>query len=162
MNEVKRQKLRQEVGECFIEWADAFFLNPENRNTPIRRKMLHDSFKEFAPREMRFNTAQRFKQQMRAYCKFRGYVFNPGLKDERFNSNRHLGVEYFTIGTTTFNIDEQYARLIYSAPRIYSLMCSLKNRVDGTVIPLGEDRVMKNAIDLIKYIEDKEVKSKNK
>ena len=107
MNEVKRQKLRQEVGECFIEWADVYFANAENLNKRIPRKAMHLSFKLYAPEQAKYSTSQKFKRQLIDYCVLRGYKLNEFVQDSMGrNIDKEDGIEYFTISiTSTHNTD---------------------------------------------------------
>ena len=113
---LEMRKLRQDIGEEFLLWADEYFSDENRLNTELKRKELYDTFLAFVGSEKKkFYTATSFKAKMKAYCKFKDYFFNPDMynpvtgecrrtdKDGRIvYDNKHGGVEYFTIGTPDY------------------------------------------------------------
>lgn len=100
---VRVRKLRQDVGEEFIEWADLYFM-PDNiqRNKPILRKELLQSFHDHEETIKKFYNNRRFKKAMRKYCVLRGLDFNPHKEGE---DDKRNGAEYFTIGDESFDYE---------------------------------------------------------
>lgn len=107
MNEKTELRLRQSIGESFIEWADVYFANAENLNKRIPRKAMHLSFKLYAPEQAKYSTSQKFKRQLIDYCVLRGYKLNEFVQDSMGrNIDKEDGIEYFTISiTSTHNTD---------------------------------------------------------
>lgn len=114
---LEQRRLRQQIGEDFITWADEYFSKDNRLNIQIPRKELYDNFMDNFPTQRKYITASRFKNKILAYCKFRSYQFNPhkydpstGLplfsdKDGRpIFDDKTGGVEYFTIGNEGFAI----------------------------------------------------------
>lgn len=121
MAQLERRALRQTMGEAFLMWAEALF-DPENHviNYKIGRKELVDKFhSEFSSARESIRAAD-FRKRMIAFCRFKGYHFNPNMKNqegERFSDWRqtHEGetfvgepyksnsVEYWTVATDEFS-----------------------------------------------------------
>lgn len=108
---VEIRRLRQQVGETFILWADEYYSDEKRLNTRISRRMLYDSYLEYAPEQRKFTSASAFKKKFINYCNLKGYVFNPGRIDpisgkplyvdsdgKADMSDKSNGVEFFTIG----------------------------------------------------------------
>jgi len=107
---LEQRKLRQEITEDFISWADEYFSDDEHINTRLARKDLTDKFFEYAPQQRKYITATEFKKKIVKYCKWKGYTFNPQRFDRitgkpiYFDSDgrpdiddKSGGVEYFTV-----------------------------------------------------------------
>jgi DNA primase (bacterial type) len=108
---IEQRKLRQQIGEEFLIWAEEYFSDKNHLNVEIARKVMFDAFIEFAPDQRKFCKAQHFKKKIINYCEWKGYIYNPhrldkltgkcaflnkdGQPDMDHKSN---GVEYFTIG----------------------------------------------------------------
>ena len=113
---LEMRKLRQDIGEEFILWADEYFSDESRLNTELKRKDLYDTFLAFVGSEKKkFYTVNSFKAKMKYYCKFRDYFFNPECYNPKTGEyrktdrdgrivydNKRGGVEYFTIGTPDY------------------------------------------------------------
>ncbi len=113
------RRLRQSITEEFLLWADEYFSNDSKRNLKIQRKLLYDEFLEANPEQRKYYKATTFKTRIIAYCKYKGYIFNPcrydrvtGLpayfdKDGKPElDDKSGGIEYFTIGDSNFTLSE--------------------------------------------------------
>ena len=105
------RRLRQEAGEEFILWADEFFSDENRFGKKFPRKVLYAAYKDYCPAQVRYVSPPQFKLKFKAYCKYKGYIFNPcrynvysgepaffnedgaPLLDDKSN-----GVEYFSVG----------------------------------------------------------------
>jgi len=108
---LEARRLRQQVGESFILWADEFFSDDEKINVRIPRSQLYkDEFLEYAPDQRKWITAPIFKKKFINYCALKGYIFNPGRYDASSGlpmffdkdgqpvlDDKSGGVEYFSI-----------------------------------------------------------------
>lgn len=106
------RRLRQEITEVFIAWADEYFSSEEHLNRRIPRRELYEEYlKDDVNMRKYSNSTTEFKKRMIKYCQFRGYIFNPQKYDPatgkptKFDKNgapviddKSGGVEYFTIG----------------------------------------------------------------
>ena len=110
---IEQRRLRQEITEGFILWADEYFSDKNRINTPIPRRDLQDSYFNADPQQRKFVSPNEFKKRFKKYCTFKGCVFNPHLYDPithlplKFDSDgkpvtddKSGGVEYFCIGTS--------------------------------------------------------------
>lgn len=115
---LEQRKLRQEITESYIMWADEYFGGENNphRNSRISRKTLQDLFYESDPNQRRFVTPTEFKKKFIKYCTWAGYTFNPHKYDpltglpHQFDTDgraiiddKSAGVEYFTVGDQSFS-----------------------------------------------------------
>jgi len=104
------RRLRQDVGETFIMWADEYFSDASHLGARTPRKNLYDAYVEYAPEQRKYTTSHSFKKRLMKYCKLKGYVFNPGKYDPASGlpncydkdgnpdiDDKSAGVEYFTI-----------------------------------------------------------------
>jgi hypothetical protein len=105
------RRLRQEVGETFILWADEYFSSDEHLNARLSRRILYDNFLEYSQTGKKFCSPVSFKRKVVKYCELKGYVFNPHRYDPISNTplyfdkdgnpdidDKSNGVEYFTVG----------------------------------------------------------------
>ena len=105
------RKLRQEIGETFISWADEYFSDTSKIAVRIPKKDLYDSFCQYDPAQRKFISPTNFKKKFIGYCAWKGYVFNPHKFDSQtgepfqrdkdgrpFIDDKKGGIEYFTIG----------------------------------------------------------------
>lgn len=108
---LEMRKLRQEITEPLISWADEYFSDPANLNRRLVRKELYDAFCNYDQAQKRFITSTIFKKKFRLYCEWKGYIFNPHKYDPVTGKPHHFdkdgipivddkagGVEYFTVG----------------------------------------------------------------
>lgn len=109
---LQQRKLRQEIGETIISWADEYFSSEEHCcRTP--RKEIYDNFCNYDPQQRKYITSTAFKDKIKKYCEWKGWVFNPHKYDAKSGlplfldkdgkpviDDKSGGVEYFTIGKT--------------------------------------------------------------
>ena len=112
---LEQRQQRQFIGEEFISWADEYFSDDEHRNVQIIRKILYDSYLDYAPDQRKWCKPTLFKKRMIKYCEWRGWVFNPNRYDPLTGlpmfhdkdgkpdiDDKSGGLEYFTIGDENF------------------------------------------------------------
>ena len=108
---IELRNLRQQMGENFLLWAEEYFSDTGHLNTRIPRSVLGEDYK----RQMdnpKFYSSTKFKEQIKCYCRWKGYTFNPQRLDAATGAplfydksgnpvldDKSGGVEYFTIGT---------------------------------------------------------------
>ena len=105
------RKLRQEIGEQMISWADEYFSSEEHIGHCLVRKEVFDAFMNYDPGMRKFITPTAFKDRIKKYCEWKGFVFNPQKYDPETGEplyhdkdgrpvidDKRNGVEYFTIG----------------------------------------------------------------
>lgn len=117
------RRLRQEITEVFISWADEYFSDEMHVNRRIPRKTMYDEYCNYDPNMRKYsNSPTEFRKRLIKYCAFRGYIFNPQKYDPitrkpfQFNAktgapvidDKSGGVEYFTIGNDNYYISPEY------------------------------------------------------
>ncbi|MGV8094485.1 MAG: CHC2 zinc finger domain-containing protein [Mangrovibacterium sp.] len=127
METLEKRRLRQQIGEDLLQWADATFA-VDNDQVPVTgsrlnsresRKELFDDFLEQNAHARKYLTATQFKKRILYYCKYKGYHFNPNKPNEEgidfFSFKEHNpdrmfegeadksgGIEYFTIANEKY------------------------------------------------------------
>lgn len=109
VKKVELRKLRQEMSEYFVQWAEDFY-DPDKveckLDAEIPKKELYDDFKLNNKKYEQYNPINVFKDKLKKFCKYKGYEFNPGkpLRDEHNNKiqewggdNKKSGIEYIRI-----------------------------------------------------------------
>lgn len=111
---LEQRRLRQEITEAVISWADEFY-SGTHLNARIPRKELWDNFLTYDPAQRKFLSPTIFKKKLILYCKWKGYTFNPQKYDKATGrpiqydkdgrpvvDDKSGGVEYFTVGDSNF------------------------------------------------------------
>lgn len=111
------RKLRQQMGESFLDWAEEYFSNPNNVNARVLKDLMYqgkmgdtdhiqhgDGFLTKFPGQRRWNSIQGFKHKVRMYCEYKGYDFNPHKQGGDIKTG---GKEYFEV----YIPDEEYEQL---------------------------------------------------
>jgi len=119
---LEQRRLRQEIGEVFIDWAEEYFSFSENLNVQIYKNSMYDEkdiihgdgFLIKYPGERRYTNIRKFKRKLKMYCDFRsGFEFNPSQHGNDIKTNGKEFVEVFVS-------DEHYLKIKANAPtRIY-------------------------------------------
>lgn len=117
------RKMRQEMGEQFLDWAEEYFSNPDNVNQRIYKDTVYqcsradadhikhgDGFVTKYPSHRRWTSPQVFKSKLKLYCKFKKYEFN---KEKEGNDIKSNGREYIVIDVP----EEVYEELLMNRPK---------------------------------------------
>lgn len=113
---IELRRLRQDLGEEFILWADEYFSDDAHVNNSIARKDMYDNLlKNVGSSREKFYTPTLFKKKVLKYCQFRELLFNPHKMDYRTGQatkydkdgrpdidDKKGGIEYFIIGTANY------------------------------------------------------------
>lgn len=118
MERLEQRRLRQQIGESFIEWAESYF-DPEfasaedgknNLNRAIDRSVITESFYTMFPESKRYIDKRKVKTCLVKYCLYKKYIFNPGKDKDGKNhggDDKRNSVEYFTVSTNGKIVNEQ-------------------------------------------------------
>lgn len=87
------RKLRQDIGESFLDWAEEYFSREANVNVRIYKQLMYDGnagdsdaikhgdgFVTKFPGQRKWCNITTFKSKMKAFCKFKGWDYNPSAK----------------------------------------------------------------------------------
>lgn len=104
---IETRRLRQEIGEGFMQWADEYYSVDENGtiknlvNKPVSRQDLWNNFKEKNANEAKFYSPNLFKKKFKNWCLYWKFQFNPHKFDKQNKpgaDDKSNGIEYFTVG----------------------------------------------------------------
>ncbi|MEO1211580.1 MAG: CHC2 zinc finger domain-containing protein [Cyanobacteria bacterium J06638_20] len=120
--DLEKRKLRQEIGENFLEFAELYFSAPEEkdqlfgpdglndeqkgpyRNMAVEKKKVYRDFISEFPTEQRYMNVMRVKQKVAQYCRYAGLEFNPGADQKgRIRSGK---VEYLVVADENFSKEQ--------------------------------------------------------
>lgn len=127
METLEKRRLRQQIGEDILQWADVTFAvdtnnNPEGGsklNQRESRKVLFDDFLELNQHARKYVTSTSFKKRLLFYCKYKHFHFNPNRPNEdgmdffswkehnpdyifEGDADKSGGIEYFTIANEKY------------------------------------------------------------
>ncbi len=104
--DIERRRLRQAIGEDFLEWAMGLYDGQDNifRNWKIDKKELYESFVSQYPNQRRYCNMGTLKKRFRLWCEYSGYDFNPGAVNGRHKSGSK---EYFVVA------DDKYSKAVH-------------------------------------------------
>ncbi|MBP1678085.1 MAG: putative primase, partial [Bacteroidetes bacterium] len=78
---IETRQLRQTMGEMFLSWADEYFSDDSKLNTQLNKKMLYDEYLKYSNLPPKMITPTRFKNNLKTFCKWKGYKFNAHMYD---------------------------------------------------------------------------------
>lgn len=110
---MEKRRLRMEIGETFIEWAEDFYGDEKNLNCKKEKDHLIIQFQEAFPRAKSWIDKRNFKKKLWQYALYKDYLVNPGKpygvkENGKLNPtkgsmkefyNRQYGGDYKTQGT---------------------------------------------------------------
>lgn len=118
---IETRQLRQFMGETFLAWAEEYFSAECNRNDRKPRKQLFDTYLDYSQEPRKYATPQAFKNKLKSYCEYAGYIFNPQRLDPTSRQplyydkdgrplldDKRDGVEYFVIGDENYYAHSGY------------------------------------------------------
>jgi hypothetical protein len=114
-DKLNQRKLRQDIGETFMDWAGIVFANPDNLNQRLVKDELYDGnpnvnstlsgegylFKY--SEQKRYTPISKFKVLIKKYCQYRGWEFNPEKEGKDIKSG---GREYFVLSPSDKEFQE--------------------------------------------------------
>jgi len=103
--DVVRRGMRQLIGEDFIDWADDYFYaeteNAEDKKmdkkVPLMEALTH--FLTQFPKQRNYVDKKKFREKLKVWCTYMGYVFNPPSVANKDGRIRSGSVESFYIST---------------------------------------------------------------
>lgn len=110
---LNKRKLRQDIGEVFIDWADEYFTNTENLNKEIPKSVMFNEetpengkgFIRKFPTQIKYVNIRKFKQKIKKYCELNEHIeYNSISNGDDIKRN---GVEYISLTVS----EEMYAKL---------------------------------------------------
>lgn len=99
---LEKRRLRQEIGEVFIDWAEEYFSRSENLNVEIYKNEMYsgtcpihgEGFLIKYPGDRRYTNIRKFKRKLRMYCQFqKEFEFNPSKNGGDIKKNGQEFIE---------------------------------------------------------------------
>lgn len=90
-----KRKLRQQMGEAFLEWAELFYA-PDSGNLHLEKEKqeLYEHFGSSYPKEVKYTGIRKFKKKLKKYCEYKEYLFNP---KQNGGDDKRSGKEFVTV-----------------------------------------------------------------
>lgn len=115
LERLEQRRLRQQIGEAMIEWAEMFY-DPEretnhvgssgsNINEAIERHAVFSDFLKEYPQQAKYIDNRKFKKLLKDWCKYKGYELNPGCKN---GDDKRGGKEYFTVADNNYKKQDSF------------------------------------------------------
>lgn len=100
--DIQRRKLRQQIGEDFLEFADTYFTAGYMLNrVVVKERVLNDYLSQY-PHDRKFMDVRRIKEKCELYARYASLEYNPTAKgpDNRIKSS---GFEFVCLADKDFN-----------------------------------------------------------
>ena len=105
---LERRKLRQQIGENFLEWATAFYHKDRDDdghiglflNRKIEKDFLVEKYLNKFPNDRKYMDSRKLKQKLQLYARYADLDFNPGYKGKRIKSS---SLEFIIIANDDFD-----------------------------------------------------------
>ena len=100
--DIQRRKLRQQIGEDFLEFADTYFTAGYMLNrVVVKERVLNDYLSQF-PHDRKFMDVRRIKEKCELFARYASLDYNPTAKgpDNRIKSS---GFEFICLADKDFN-----------------------------------------------------------
>lgn len=102
---LEQRRMRQDLGENFLAWAELYFNKPANLNAKMRKEEMYnessiergEGFGIKYPADKKYVTPTLFKRKLRTLCKYKNWKFNPSKQGGDWKTG---GVEYIEIGVS--------------------------------------------------------------
>ncbi len=93
---IQKRNALQKIGsyDGFLDWADVYFENPNNRDVHLCKIDLYNSFKDYIGSTKL--KPQKFKTKLQEYCKLKEWKFNPPRLDSVNDDGRIMKTVSYT------------------------------------------------------------------
>ncbi len=110
--DLQRRKLRQQIGEDFLEFADLYFTPGYMLNRVIVKERILDDYLAQFPNDRKFMDVRRIKEKCEQFSKYAGLGFNiPAGSDGRIKSN---GFEFICLSDEDLNAQAALADKVFT------------------------------------------------
>ncbi len=115
-DDLQRRKLRQQIGEDFLEFADLYFTSGYMLNRVIVKERILEDFLAQFPNDRKFMDVRRIKEKCEQFAQYAGLDFNaPAGSDGRIKSN---GFEFICLSDQNLNAQAALADKVYTGTLI--------------------------------------------
>lgn len=104
---VKIRKLRQFMGESFLEWAELKFSDSKSGwlNKRFEKKMAMEDFFSDHPGERKYTKSRYFKEKCEAFAEYMGLEFNIHVRHTKSGRDIFNGQEHLLISDDELDVD---------------------------------------------------------
>jgi hypothetical protein len=99
---LEKRRLRQQIGEQVLEWAEEYFSSVNNRGVEVPKHEMCTKFHDQYPKQKQFIDVREFKKRLKLVCLYKGWILNPGKPADGRDwggDNKKGGMEYFQVMT---------------------------------------------------------------
>lgn len=103
LHDVNRRKLRQLMGENFLDWAETMYGNEGAfLNKRVEKTYARNHYLDKNPRDAKFTSPTAFKRKIVAYAEYAGLHFNPTSTD-KYKRLKSGSTEYYQLTNSQFD-----------------------------------------------------------
>lgn len=114
--DIDKRKLRQMIGEDFLDFADGYFVEGYMLNRTVVKERVLDDYLTYYPGQARFTDARKIKDKCRLYAQYRKLHYNPtGGPDGRIKSS---GFEFVLLADDKFNAGSDISEKVYKGTAV--------------------------------------------
>jgi hypothetical protein len=99
--DIEKRKLRQTMGENFLDWATMYFSSGGFLNKAVQKEKIAEDYLEVYPSERKFINARNIKDKVIQYCKYSKLHFNPAAGSD--GRVKYDGKELLIVGNDDFD-----------------------------------------------------------
>ncbi len=100
-SDIERRKLRQQIGEDFLDFADTYFSKGFMLNRMVAKDRILNDYLGQYPNDRKWMDATRIKNRAQLYAKYAGLLYNPCAgPDGRIKSS---GTEFIVVANNDFD-----------------------------------------------------------
>jgi len=100
MQNIEKRRLRQKIGENFLEWATMQFgYSSEWLNQHVEKKYACDTYLRDYPNDAKWMDVRKFKSKCKDFAKYAGLDFNPSKQGEAIKSGN---LEYICLANKEY------------------------------------------------------------
>lgn len=109
--DIQKRKLRQIIGEDFLDFADGYFVEGYMLNRTVAKERVLQDYLAYYPGHSRYIDVRKIKEKCRLYAQYHKLHYNPtGGPDGRIKSS---GFEFLLLADDTFNASSDVSEKVY-------------------------------------------------
>ena len=110
-DDIDRRRLRQQIGEDFLDFADTYFVNGYMLNRVVVKERVLEDYLALYPGHRKFMDTRRIKDKCRLYAQYSRLHYNPGAgPDGRIKSS---GFEFVIVANDDHNAQTDNTEKVY-------------------------------------------------